>query len=393
MSRQPSQASERRDRWVGLLALLLFVCAAATVALLSENALIFADEGEQVIEIVPSGAVVLRDANAEAGGAQVTAAAAPTASYGADGDDGTEVIAYGYEDADATAAASQAAVRSAAASPRTAAAVWQDDKQVWSAETEVEIFRISYENSDETVTVEGIDGDKLIAPGTSNSYSFWLQNGGNAAVRYTVELEAYISPEDTALPVLARVANGEETYITGGDYDPWVNVAELNGVNDAGTLAAGRRAEYTLEWQWPFEQDDDEYDTDEYDTWLGNLAAASESEDEDLTLTIVIKTVAEADTSDGGGTQPLPVGTQTLPDPDATVPPDSGGDAPPDTDEADDGAPSGGSPKTGDDFNFALYITLLAVSAAGIVLLLLARRKRKREDDSHEKTARQETRR
>ena len=54
----------------------------------------------------------------------------------------------------------------------------------------------------------------------------------------------------------------------------------LNTVEDSKPLGAGRYADYTLEWEWPYEQGNDAYDT-----FLGNLSVEDE-----LALTIKINT-------------------------------------------------------------------------------------------------------
>ena len=51
-----------------------------------------------------------------------------------------------------------------------------DENTVWSGETDIEIFRLSYENGDGQVTVNSNTGHKLLAPGTSNTYAFTLEN-------------------------------------------------------------------------------------------------------------------------------------------------------------------------------------------------------------------------
>lgn len=156
-----------------------------------------------------------------------------------------------------------------------------DDQQVWETNTQIEIFRISYENGEQVVTVNSGDGDKLIAPGTENSYIFKLKNTGNVALDYTVDVDAYITPEEIEIPVSARINRYDGEWIV-GDNDTYVSMPEFNGTHDEEILGAGKYTYYTLDWQWPFESGNDEYDT-----YLGNLAA-----EEDITLTIEIKTKA-----------------------------------------------------------------------------------------------------
>ena len=160
-----------------------------------------------------------------------------------------------------------------------------DDKQTWTTETQVEIFKLSYENGEAKVTVISSDGDKVIAPCTENSYTFKLKNTGNVALDYTVDVDAYVTPGDVNLPVTARLNRYDGEWIVGAS-NSYIDIPTLDTAYDSGVLGAGKYTYYTLDWQWPFESGNDEYDT-----LLGNLAA----EGQDITLTIVIKTTAEAD--------------------------------------------------------------------------------------------------
>lgn len=159
-----------------------------------------------------------------------------------------------------------------------------DDNTVWETDTNVEIFKVSYENGEHVITVNSSDGDKVIAPGTENSYTFKLKNTGNVAVSYSVEVDAYFAPEGTVIPVNARLCRYDGKWIV-GSADKYVDIPTLDTAADESSLGAGKYTYYTLDWEWPFESGNDEFDT-----MLGNLAA----EDEELTLTIEIRTVAEA---------------------------------------------------------------------------------------------------
>lgn len=152
-------------------------------------------------------------------------------------------------------------------------------------EAEEEIFKFSYDETGK-VTVIGPEGneDKLIAPGTSNLYQFTLANTGDVALDYTMTMEAYVTGTDLRLPVNARVWDYTNKYLLGSP-ESMVDVMQLNSVKDSAELGAGRYAVYNLEWEWPFE-----WGNDEYDTMLGNLAVG-----EDLVLHIVIRTVAQYD--------------------------------------------------------------------------------------------------
>lgn len=195
-------------------------------------------------------------------------------------------------------------------------------------EAEAEIFRLSYDNESGKTTVIGPTGntDKLIAPGTSNLYQFTLQNPGDVALDYTLTMEAYVTGTDLWIPVDVRVWDYTNKYLV-GSADNKVDAMELNTVEESGELGAGRYATYNLEWEWPFE-----WENDEYDTMLGNLAV-----EEDLVLHIVIRTVAEYDE-----------------DPDD---PNSGQIKP---------------PQTGDDTNLVLLSLLCVGFFVGICVILFA---------------------
>ena len=199
-----------------------------------------------------------------------------------------------------------------------------DDNTIWTGETNVEIFRVSYENGEGKVTVNSSRGDKVLAPGTENEYTFTLQNTGNVDLDYTLTMEAYFSDGEKIIPVVARLVDYEGNYLVGGP-DGYADVLELNNVQVENGLTAGYVAPYTLQWQWPFEGDD------VYDTLLGNTAV-----DEDITLTIIIRTTAEY-----GG--------------------------------------QGGLPDTGDNTQLLVPAIALVASFGGLLTLLLIP-KRRRED-------------
>lgn len=160
-------------------------------------------------------------------------------------------------------------------------------------EHDAEIFKFSYDETGK-ITVIGVEGneDHLIAPGTSNLYQFTLANTGDVALDYTLTMEAYVTGTDLWIPVNARVWDHTNHYLV-GSADEMPDVMELNTVDETGVLGAGRYAVYNLEWEWPFEREDENGDITEndiYDTMLGDLAV-----DEDLVLHIVIRTTAEYD--------------------------------------------------------------------------------------------------
>ncbi|MCH5198845.1 MAG: hypothetical protein J1E34_08070 [Oscillospiraceae bacterium] len=207
-------------------------------------------------------------------------------------------------------------------------------------EAEVEIFKFTYDETGK-ITVVSAPGthDKLIAPGTSNIYQFTLANTGNVALDYTMTMESYITGTDLWLPVYSRVWDYTNRYLLGSPED-MADVLELNSVRDFAELGAGRNAVYSLEWEWPFE-----WGNDEYDTMLGNLAV-----DNDLVLTVIIKVYAEYD------------------------------------EEPDD--PNSGlltPPNTGDDSQIVLLAVLCGGSFVGVCVMIFAFVKSKRKEEQAEK--------
>ena len=166
--------------------------------------------------------------------------------------------------------------------------VVDENDVVWGTETNVEIFKVSYENGEGVITVKSDNVEKVVAPGTDNSYTFKLKKTGNVPVEYWLDVDAYITPGDMMIPIEGRINRYDGQWIVGG-MSEWVEVPAIDTAADQGTLGAGKYTYYTLDWRWPFESGNDEYDT-----LLGNLAV-----EEDITITIVIKTIAMA-TDDPG---------------------------------------------------------------------------------------------
>ena len=213
-----------------------------------------------------------------------------------------------------------------------------DDNTVWSTNTQVEIFRVSYVNGEQVITVNSGNGDKVIAPGTENSYTFKLKNTGNVALDYTVEIDAYFTPADIEIPITGRLNRYDGTWVIGGK-DEYAKVPVLDTAEDNATLGAGKYTYYTLDWLWPFESGNDELDT-----MLGNLAV-----DQELTFTIVIKTTAT----------------------ESSNPYDDSGITP---------------PQTGDNTNLTPWIVLAVSSFAMMIFLLFYQNKEKRRDSAEANT-------
>ena len=177
----------------------------------------------------------------------------------------------------------------------------EDKDKVWGTTTDIEIFKISYDETGE-VTVLTANGDKLIAPGTANDYSFTVKNGEKVGIDYTLYVDAWIEGTEEIIPVEAVMYDQDGKYLAGTN-TKMVPVLDLDGIVETNKLAAGAQRKYFLGWRWPFERTDgDGLDAnDAFDTMLGNLAV-----DGDLVLHIRIRTVAEwddaVDTGETNGT-------------------------------------------------------------------------------------------
>ncbi len=201
----------------------------------------------------------------------------------------------------------------------------------WTNSSQAEIFRFSYVNGEGKITVNSNGTDKVIAPGTTNNYTFKLKNTGDVAMDYTMVVEMWFEPQGIVIPVEVRINRYDRTWIL-GDRDSYVSAGQAGLVEDTGVLSAGNYTYYTLEWQWPFESGNDELDT-----LLGNMAT-----EEDITFSITINVRAEetTDPEEEGGIQPG---------------------------------------QTGDDWNNTLWITLAICSFAVLILPVFYR---KRDEES-----------
>ncbi len=182
----------------------------------------------------------------------------------------------------------------------------KDEDQIWTTETDVNIFSVRYDSDSgyPTFVVNSEDGDKDFAPGTTQEYKFSVENTSDHNMKYTLTVDAYYENTDGLwIPIEGRLKSDTDNYVIGSE-NQWLDVLELDGYEETNHLSAGYLRDYTLDWRWPFERFDGEGldANDAYDTMLGNLAV-----DKDLSLHIVIRVVAEWD-DQGGGTTPIPTG-------------------------------------------------------------------------------------
>ena len=316
-----------KTKWIWLSVLILFVCVAATtIAFMSRlDSFLLDDEG--AISLITGDASQTNDSSDETDdtqGSDTTATLAPTTEQ--------EPTNNGDATGSPTDPSTSDATHQVTQPPKNLGFEAGDDKTVWDTNTQVEIFKVSYVNGEQVITVNSSNGDKIIAPGTENSYTFKLKNTGNVALDYTVEVDAYFTPGDIEIPITGRLNRYDGKWVVGGK-DEYAKLSVLDTAEDNATLGAGKYTYYTLDWLWPFESGNDELDT-----MLGNLAV-----DQELTFTIVIKTTAT----------------------ESSNPYDDSGITP---------------PQTGDNTNLTLWIVLAVSSFAIMMFLLFYQNKEKRRD-------------
>lgn len=203
---------------------------------------------------------------------------------------------------------------------------------------EIQIFCAEYDN-DGKITVKSDFGDKVVAPGTENSYDLYVRNVGKVPISYILEAESRITVDvngkQTEIPIEASFYTPRSSYLLGGE-ENLENLGKLDGVKDSSGLSPEHQAKYTLCWSWPFDGDD------EFDTLLGNLAA----EGEELTVKVAFHVTAAYDPNAGGG-----------------------------------------SPITGGSSNIGLWVALFVISTFTLIILLFLR---KRENDEENSQTRKE---
>lgn len=206
----------------------------------------------------------------------------------------------------------------------------QDDTKIWYNNTKIDIF----EHNDERVKSDGTgNADHVIAPGTSNNYTFSLQNDVNYAVKYTLEISGG-NDSDYEIPVQVEIFDSDGNSMT---ENTSVAIAELNDISESGTLSPNTEKIYTIRWKWDFENG-----TDDYDTFLGNQAV-----NEEIACHININVISEYDYDNPD--------SPSLPSDDTPV-------------------------ITGDNTNIAFYIIISAVSIVIItVLIVFSIRKKKKK--------------
>lgn len=129
----------------------------------------------------------------------------------------------------------------------------------------IELFRIEYENESGEITVQGLNADNVVAPGTTVSYDLRLRNNDDVVIDF-VMLPSVTFLTGDAVPVEFKIMDDYGNYIL-GDANTWVSSDDMNGLEHRGSIHPGEVFTYHVSWQWVFEVSDDQ---DAYDTYLGN---------------------------------------------------------------------------------------------------------------------------
>lgn len=144
-----------------------------------------------------------------------------------------------------------------------------DESQVWVTDTEIELFHTSYQNADGIVTVQSGNADKVVAPGTGESYRFSVKNTGKKAVDCKVWMETQMDPAFEKLPFQLRMS-GTNGWLIGGEKE-WKYARDVQTVSVTEHIQAGKSVDYTLYWRWPFEEE-----IEGLDNQVGNAAVEQE---------------------------------------------------------------------------------------------------------------------
>ena len=164
---------------------------------------------------------------------------------------------------------------------------------------DLDIFDIRYKNNDGEITVEGFDGQKVVAPGTDVEYTIRVRNTDKVAIDYELLPSVEFFTEHK-LPLYVRILDHNDDYILGSAKE-WVEISEINGTVHRNTLLKGECVEYTFQWKWPYEQGNDEFDT-----LLGNLNNAG------LKVSFTVNAAANLDVNLNGGVLPSLLTSGTL---------------------------------------------------------------------------------
>ena len=129
----------------------------------------------------------------------------------------------------------------------------------------IELFRIEYSNEKGEVTVQGVNADNVVAPGTTVDYDIRLRNNDDVVIDFMMTPTVEFLTDD-AVPVEFKVIDSYGNYILGSETE-WVNPDGMNTLAHKGSIHPGEVFTYHVSWRWIFEVSEEQ---DGYDTFLGN---------------------------------------------------------------------------------------------------------------------------
>lgn len=139
------------------------------------------------------------------------------------------------------------------------------DLELNGPEGSIELFRIQYENELGEITVQGVNGEAVVAPGTEVTYDIRLRNNDDVIIDFFMTPTVDFLTDDP-VPVEFKVVDGNGNYLLGGD-DEWVKAEDMNALAHKGSVHPGEIYTYHILWRWVFEVSPEQ---DAEDTFLGN---------------------------------------------------------------------------------------------------------------------------
>ena len=139
------------------------------------------------------------------------------------------------------------------------------DLGVGEADGSIELFRIEYSNEEGEITVQGVNADNVVAPGTDVNYDIRLRNNDEVVIDFLMTPTVDFLTDDK-VPVEFKVVDSYGNYILGSETE-WVNPDGMNTLAHKGSIHPGEVFTYHVSWRWIFEVSEEQ---DGYDTFLGN---------------------------------------------------------------------------------------------------------------------------
>lgn len=130
---------------------------------------------------------------------------------------------------------------------------------------EIELFRIEYSNAEGEITVQGVNADNVVAPGTAVNYDIRLRNNDEVVIDFVMLPTVEFLTGD-AVPVEFKIVDDYGNYILGSETQ-WCTPEQMNKLEHKGQIHPGEVFTYHVSWQWAFEVSGEQ---DAYDTYLGN---------------------------------------------------------------------------------------------------------------------------